>query len=311
MSTLSDCIVKKLTVSEIWEKGILEAPLPPQTIDELYNKMTLQNLYDEKLLTREMDLDLLALAVSNTVPDLLWLYINQRYQSKLYSKDNSFSEEGEAYIRTELKVEDIETVRKNAIQDLLDDLMLFFENLDVPHDYPDAVFVSSKLENGRWKLLVVVSTSNLNCIEENPPTQIYIFYNLDDLIASICRQACLFIESDVRLTLTQREITPPGKIDPVLIKSFDAISSNLGFDTKGLWEKLKRGEIVLKEDFQLSLLIFKEKYRVTVMGENFYLVTMDEDGVYFIYFTKEDGLAFLTSFFLPGNRWVYTDILKD
>ena len=314
MTTLSERAIEKLSVREIWEKGVLDAPLPSQTIDKLYDKITLQNLYQEDLIRTNMDLDLFTLAVSRSVPHLLWSYINHVSGSEpnagLYSEESPFSEEGERYVMLAegLTPEEFEKERENARDELLKDLIVFLKNLDVPQRYKDAIYVTSEMEDGLWKLLIIDLSSKLEIMHTIPPTHVFILNSLDEVLNTIYETISTSIEPAFPVTLDGPEGSEPERIDPTLVKSFDAIRLALGYDTEELWDQLTTREITLSEDFQLSLSILKEGARVNVIGDYLYLIILYGHITDYVYYSREDGLALLTSFFLPVNKWSFNDI---
>ena len=295
MASLTARAIDKLSVREIWEKGVLDAPLPPQTLNRLYNKITLQNLYSENLLTSDMDLDLFAFALSVSFPDLLW-----RYNRYIFPEESPFGEED--VIETTL--EEYQLERKVALQDLLNDLLLFLDNLDHPQNYEDSIFVISKLEDDLWKLLNIV----LDPTSENAPTHVFILDSLDKVLGTIYENNKVFIEEGVAITLNRPLEHTLASLTPIILKSFNAIRTVLDIETEELWEMLKTGESVLTGDFQLSINELKRHNRVTVMGDYLYIIIVSDEGTKFTSFNRKEGLALLTSFYIPGNNSKFTDI---
>ena len=310
MASLTSRAIEKLSVKDIWEKGVLNAPLPPQTLDRLYNKITLQNLYNENLLTNDMDLDLFALALEKSAPGFLWPYINKIFETDIYSKESPLSEEGENFIASNLEVvpENFDTFRNVALQNFLNDLILYISTeLDLPHRYVNNIFVSSRFEDGSWKLLIINSKITLKTLKKDPPTKVNIFNTLDELLFTIYGELESYFSEGSIIKLVQNLANPADPdfelVDPTTEIALNGMRTALKVDPRKLWDKLETGEAILTGDFSFSFRFLKRGSRLTVMGEYLYIVMTNKSGTNFVNFTRDSGLALLTTFFLPDNLW--------
>ena len=316
MSSLSERAVEKLSVKEIWEHGLLGAPFPPDIYEQLCAKITLQNLYDEGLLTPEIDLELLSWGISNSVPNLMWPYINAKYKTDIFGEDNPFSAEGAEYIISELKLTNYEfqDLRKEALQHLAQDLTSLLQEEGLPFRRGSGIFVWSKVrENGcmLWKLLIIDLASKCWTIHRNPPTHVYILDNLDEFIEMYHGEMLTYTSGDFTARLISEEKEKlPGSLDNTYRRIFNGIKEDLDINTEKFWEELKTRGAILKGNFGLSLRELKKDTRVTVMGDYLYIVFIDRDGTDYIFVERKDGLLILTSFFLTGNEWEFKDVSR-
>ena len=313
MASLAELAVEKLSIKEIWENGVLSAPLPSHILTRLQAKITLQNMYEEKILASDMDLDLFALALDNSASGFLWSYINVITNKHIQHKYNPLSQEGETYIKSLLHITrgDFERVRKTALQNFLNDLLVYISsNLDYPgHIWGYCItHVLSKLENGKWKLLIInllVKSDEDN----NSPIEIYNLDSLDLVLSVIYIGILMYCRNYSRALLVEAKHLPK-RLSSSLIKSFIAMKATLDCDTEELWEKLKTRFIILGNNFELSLRILEYEARVCGMGNHLYIVTIDKSGTNFECYSREDALLILSSFFLPDNKsWYFSCIL--
>ena len=316
MASLTQRAIDKLSIKDIWEKGVLNASLPPQTFDKLYNKITLQNLYNENLLTSDMDLDLFALALSKSAPNLLWSYIGLMYDTPWndwvghFPEHTPFNQEGEEYIikRYETTLEDYKEILKTALQALLNDLILFLLNLGIPHNYEKRFVVVSELENRQWKLLIIVPDVRYNVLGNYSYTHVFILDSLDEVLSTIYMNISRLIEEGYIVPLYEPKEDTLYTLDPVFLKSLDMIRSGVNLNTEELWEELIMKEIILQNDFALSIRELKRNTRINVMGDYLYLIMVLEDETTFVSFKREEGLLILTGFYIPDNKWSFNDI---
>ena len=297
--TLAQIALQRLSIKEIWERGLLDAPLPPSQLEELNRKITLDNLYLEGLLNRDMDINLFGLAVSKSIPTYLWPYLGVIL---LVSGLSPFTPEGEEYYNSGLP---IKLTSEQYTAELQDVLALLLEDIINFLNQPGLAFGNEELTLSwahnyigvdPWKLITIPELPVEEEEEENIdlPSAIYYFETLDSLLAYLPPRILGESEEPSRLDRDQRT-------------ALSGMQKALRVNTETLWKDFERDTGVITQNFELSLNEFVKGARVDVMGDFLYVAyTLEDEGPYFSYYPREDALLILTSFFLNDERWKHS-----
>lgn len=318
MEPLTTLALRRIPLEQVWEEGVLNAPLPQSQIRELVSRITLENLYREGLLDEKTDPDLIAIALQKGDPHLLWPYIGLSVGAEINYPVNPFSQEAEKYIERDegINPENFDKIRQDAILLFIDDLIQFLDSPGFPYTYEDKTFVwgTVKAPDRRkelWKI-ITIRNSQSEDDETSTPLEVEYFDTLDEMLTY------LFIEIETYTTLIEGA-THQGvnTLQMTYRYALQGLQTGLRIElgsensnTETLWELLEQGVITLNSDFELSLNDLKDETRLTVVDNFLYIIVVKEGqqdyvGDYFVYYGRDDGLLILTSLYLKGNNWNY------
>lgn len=302
MATLTQLAFSRLSAAEIWEQGLLNLPLQSSLRQQIEDRLTFDNLYREGFINEDIDLDLLAYAMEKSVPYLLWAYISYNQGTNIFSDTRSpFTQEGEEYAMEELGITavEFEALREGALATFATDLTTFLENPGRHYGYGgnlDLAWGRARNPNvgdQLWKVVAIFA-------DQDNPSQDFYYPTLDQMLAGIYG---FMHDSDNVDILTSGE-ADPNILDDDERLALTGIQNSLEANPDNIWSILEEGKITLSVDFQLAIYALTKGAQVHVVGDHLYIYVGEEDeGSYYEYYTKEDGLLILTSFFLQSNTW--------
>ncbi len=319
MQSLATLASRRIPIAQIWEEGILNEPLPIQQLQELRERITLENLYNEGLINEDLDPDLFAFALEKSAPGLLWPYISLVLIRPMYVSTNPFSQAGLDYAqqRHGISEEEFITARRSALSTLITELTQFLEEPGLAHDYGNLTIAWSRVEDF-WKVISIRITPEPKSEEAAgqegefgvPNPLIVNFYTtLDEMISFILEEMENYSDVKTLISFSQGF----NELEPDYRAALAGMKTGLQADTEDIWEMLDEGVITLTTNFQLSLADLKDRTRLVVVDNFLYIIVVEEDedifaqnilrGSYYLYYPRQDALLILSSLFLTGNAW--------
>ena len=336
MESLATLASRRVPLTQIWEEGVLNEPLPNEQLRQLRDRITLDSLYHGGLINEDINIGLFAFAVEKSIPNLVWSYIGLVLNRPIYHPASPFSKEGEDYAE---KIRGIKPnyfieARKQALSVLATELTQFLEESGIPHDYGNVTIVWSHANNPNgqkplWKVLAIRITPGPQDEDEAAqqdefgvpnPVQVNFFATLDEIMAFIFQE--MDNQGVVTTLIHDNQSQGVNELESDYQAALNGMRNGLQADTESIWEMLEGGIITLSGNFQLSLEDFKEQTRLVVIDDFLYIIVVESNediyeqnvsrGSYYLYYQRDDALLILSSLFLTGNAWnLDTDPIFD
>lgn len=310
MATLAQIALRQLPLVGIQGQEILNLSLPPEQLEKIKDKITLDNLYQEDIISPDLDISLFRIAVIKSIPNLLWSYISQWTKKDFYHHQSPFTANGAYYLQRSLQItpDQTEEIISSALELMVADLSRFLSKSGFSNYYGDLIIVWSRVFDSHspdllWKILSIRSAYVTEEEADFPePTQTFYYRTLDDMLIGIFDEMQHY---GVITTLDQS--ANPNELNSSLKLALMGMKESLKAETENLFRDLKKGIIILENNFQLALNIFKQGIRLYAMGRYLHIVEIieDEDNPVFrtedYFYTREDAILILASIFIKGN----------
>jgi hypothetical protein len=309
--SLSKLTIQKIPLTTILEYGLLKANLPPQDIAALEERVNLENLYREGLLTLDLDPAILYLALKNLASDMVWIYI-----------DRDFSEFGDIPTFAPLSMEGLRWMKEEygysqkaaeeATQDALRNIMTdILAILNHPGEYLISVNPQGSSHRfaiiwdrvgDRYRLFThwygPLTLSESHEIGEESTPVLHFANNLNEFLNIIFN--VLINQEEVHPLWFS--IEPPGELNIQqrfgLSTLRDAYGGNLDIIYKQFWNNLSVAET---RELELSINRLSCGYaRIRVIGNYVYIFFSYSLP---IYYRAEDGDLIIASLVYNTNKW--------
>ncbi len=307
MDSLSNLALRRIPVSQIWEEGILNAPLPKSQLRQLQDRITLDNIYREGLFSpeddqEEVDPELFAVAVEQNTPNFIWPYLSQALGATISYPTSPFDDASRDYAERvyAIEPEDYDDALDRAIGLFRNDLIEVIINTPgAPYGHGNNLIIAwapARNPLGGPDIHKVISIR----LHRQDPLRIEYFDTFDEVVNFIYDEMVAYDA----VGPIQGSNVDLSYLDPEIRTALGAIRESLQINTEGLWERLEEGTIEVKRNFQLAVDKLRKGASLTVVGEFLYLVTSNpQNGATVNIYFREDGELLLTSFDITSNLW--------
>lgn len=301
MERLSDLALRRIPITQIWEEGLLDAPLPNYQLGQLHDRITLDAIYHEGLFNpdedegrEEVDPDLFRIAVEQNTPNFIWPYLSKALGVEISYPTSPFDDASRDYAERiyAIEPEDYNDALDRAVRLFLNDIVeVVINTKGAPYLHNDIIVAWSPMDTPSGIIHKVLS---IHLMEDNSYIIQY-FTTFDDVVNFIFAEMTKYDS----IGPIQGRNVDTTHLAPDTTTALTAIQSALQVDTGDLWNRLEEGTITIQGPVQLAVSQLIDGVTLTVVGRFLYLIGED----YTVYIRQYGGEVLLSSLALSSNSW--------
>ena len=304
--SLTQLAIRRVPLEQIFEQGLLTAPLKQTELTNLQNRITLENLYLEDLLTPDLNPAIFWMALEKISPDLVWFYLNDNITHEDVPSFTPLSTQGLAYLNeiNGYSLQESQDATQDALRDILTD---FFNILGHPGTYfiidSQSGFVWD-YHNDRYRFFWIPSGPvTYDEAESSGEAQIPIIYeanNLDNFLRIFTSLGL----GDVYSRLDFRFVGP-NQLEIQQKVGFEALRNAFGGNLQGIYDRLWDEDRAIMTNGNLDLTLSRlgaEIAVIRVIGDYLYLFFAYSQP---LYFERQDGNLIIASLGYNPKRWIF------
>ncbi len=304
--SLTQLAASKVPLGEIFEQGLLSAPLKRSELNLFQERVTLENLYLEGLLTSDLDTAILWMALEKSAPSLIWNYLNENLDYGEIPNFPPLSQQGLAFLEeiNGYSKKESEAATEDALRDILTDLL---EILDHAGEY----FIIEQQVGFTWDyldgyriFLIPSGPATAEEAESSGEMQVPIVYQsatLDDFVRDLVQ---LFGQFDYTGRLNFRRASPT-QLEIQQQVGLSALRNAYGGNLDAIYDRLwNQGGVILTDgnlDLTLSSLS-AQAATIRTIGDYVYIFFSYSRP---LYFTGDDGNLVIASLAYNPKRWEF------